>query len=430
MQTDEALIETKDVMSMPEDIVLSVSGVSKKFCRNLKRSMFYGISDIFTELLGLRSSNRRLRKGEFWALSDITFDLRKGEAIGMVGANGAGKTTLLKIISGLIKPDSGIVKIKGKVAPLIALGAGFNPVLSGRENIFVNMGILGLTKAEIVSRFDEVVAFAEIADAIDAPVQTYSSGMSARLGFACAIHTDPDILIIDEVLAVGDIRFRVKCYKRIEKLRKSGTSFILVSHQTQTINSICQKAIYLKTGKAIALGDSPSVVSRYEKELFGRDSSTTNSFLEIERKSPTESHGIDFLCVYFTGEAERQVEFPETGANVCLNLKCVAHRAIENLDVQIIIRRLDADNETILHFSSESSGFCLDVDEGESIITVFLKQFGLVDGNYTAKISLKKGVLEFFDVIESFKFTVVSSASVKFRSLFHQAHEWDVRRLT
>ncbi|MGL5878105.1 MAG: ABC transporter ATP-binding protein, partial [Xenococcaceae cyanobacterium] len=239
---------------LDNEVVLSVEGVSKKFCRDLKRSLLYAVQDIATELVGIRQKSEKLRRDEFWALKDVSFQVRRGEALGLVGPNGSGKSTLLRIISGLIKPDSGFVEIKGRIAPLIALGAGFNPILTGRENIYANMSILGLSKQEIDERFEAVLDFAEIGVAIDAPVQTYSSGMAARLGFACAIYTEPDILLIDEVLAVGDIKFRAKCYRRLAKLREQGTSFILVSHNSHSILSICESAIYLLKGKVVTVG--------------------------------------------------------------------------------------------------------------------------------------------------------------------------------
>lgn len=240
-------ITDKEVTKKSQDsqVLLSVKEVSKKFCRDLKRSLLYGVQDIASEVVGTREKSQRLRQKEFWALKDVSFELRRGEALGLVGANGSGKTTLLRIISGLIKPDSGSVEVKGRVAPLIALGAGFIPILTGRENIYANMSILGLSKKEIDERFQDVIDFAEIGDAIDAPVQSYSSGMAARLGFASAIHTDPDILLIDEVLAVGDIKFKSKCHRRLHELRQNGTSFVLVSHQPQSILNVCNQAVYL-----------------------------------------------------------------------------------------------------------------------------------------------------------------------------------------
>lgn len=259
----------RDIAVEAEDaeVVISVENVSKKFCRDLKRSLLYGIQDIATEVVGRTRKSDALRKSEFWALKDVSFQLRQGQALGLVGSNGAGKSTLLRIISGLIKPDTGCVRIKGRVAPLIALGAGFNPILTGRENIYANMSILGLSTQEIEERFQQVVNFAEIWDAIDAPVQTYSSGMAARLGFACAIHTQPEILLIDEVLAVGDIKFKAKCYRKLDELRQQGTSFVLVNHNPQAILHACDSAIYLVKGNLIAYGRTEMIIEKYEEDL-------------------------------------------------------------------------------------------------------------------------------------------------------------------
>jgi lipopolysaccharide transport system ATP-binding protein len=287
-----------------KEVVISVEQVSKKFCRDLKQSLFYGLQDIATDLIGGKRKSDRLRPGEFWALKDVSFQLRRGEALGLVGANGAGKSTLLRIISGLIKPDTGCVRVKGRVAPLIALGAGFNPILTGRENIYANMSILGLSTQAIKKRFDEVVDFAEIWDAIDAPVQTYSSGMAARLGFACAIHTEPDILLIDEVLAVGDIKFRMKCHRKLAKLRENGTAFVLVSHNPPAILNVCNSAIYLLKGQLIATGDIESVVRKYEEDLClnGIEKSVGSVF--FSRKSKSETLGL--YCFYLVERRTRK----------------------------------------------------------------------------------------------------------------------------
>jgi lipopolysaccharide transport system ATP-binding protein len=191
---------------MSQELLIKVEAVKKKFCRSLRRSLQYGMQDIAADLMGLRMSPK-LRRGEFYAVNGVSFELRRQECLGIIGKNGAGKTTLLKMLNGLIKPDDGAITIRGRVGALIALGAGFNPLLSGRENIYVNGAILGMNKAEINAKRESIIDFAEIGDFIDAPVQSYSSGMVVRLGFAIAIHCHPDSLLLDEVLAVGDTAF-------------------------------------------------------------------------------------------------------------------------------------------------------------------------------------------------------------------------------
>jgi lipopolysaccharide transport system ATP-binding protein len=200
-------------MAIPTAI--AVNGLSKKYCCSLKRSMIYGIQDISRNMIGLSSRPGRLRPGEFWALDDVTFDIQRGETLGVVGPNGSGKTTLLKILNGIFWPDRGHVLIFGKVGALIEIGAGFHPLLTGRENIFVNGAILGMSRREVNDKFDRIVDFADIGDFLDAPVKHYSSGMYVRLGFAIAVHASLDILLVDEVLAVGDEGFQRKCFDKI-----------------------------------------------------------------------------------------------------------------------------------------------------------------------------------------------------------------------
>ena len=194
-----------------EDVLIKVDNVSKKFCRDFKKSLWYGIKDTAADVIhpSRRPQESKLRPSEFWANQNISFEVKRGECLGMIGHNGAGKTTLLKMLNGLIKPDTGSIEMRGRIGALIALGAGFNPILTGRENIYINGSVLGLTRKEIDAKIDDIINFAEIEDAIDAPVRTYSSGMQVRLGFSIASSLDPDILILDEVLAVGDAGFVV-----------------------------------------------------------------------------------------------------------------------------------------------------------------------------------------------------------------------------
>ena len=207
-------------MSGAEELVVC-RGLSKRFCRNLKRSLVYGVRDIAAESVGRRSALGRLRQYEFWALDDVSFTVRRGEMLGLIGQNGSGKSTLLKMLNGLMKPDGGVLTMRGEVQALIELGAGFNPILSGRENVRINASVLGLTKAQIDRVLPSIVEFAGLENFIDAPVQNYSSGMKARLGFAVVSQLDPDVLLIDEVLAVGDTAFQEKCMRRMDALRKS-----------------------------------------------------------------------------------------------------------------------------------------------------------------------------------------------------------------
>ena len=231
-------------MAMDPNVVLKVEGVGKKFCRSIKHVLTYGTVDIAKDFLGISPRSHRLRRGEFWALRGLGFELHRGDTLGLIGPNGSGKSTLLRLINGIFMPDCGEIHIRGKVGALIAVGAGFHPLLTGRENIYVNGQILGMSKREIDGKYEEIVAFADIGDFIDAPVKHYSSGMVVRLGFSVAIHCDPDILLVDEVLSVGDYSFQYKCFEKIKEVKRKGTTIVFVSHNMSAIQSVCEKGIF------------------------------------------------------------------------------------------------------------------------------------------------------------------------------------------
>jgi len=246
------------------ETLVRVDGVSKKFCRSLKKSLWYGMQDIGREITGHRhGGNGELRPDEFWAVKDVSFELKRGECLGLVGHNGAGKTTLLKMLNGLVKPDAGKIEMRGRVGAIIALGAGFNPILTGRENIYVNGSVLGLSKQDIDRRIDEIIEFSEIEEYIDMPVQGYSSGMAVRLGFSIATTIKTDVLILDEVLAVGDENFQAKCFKRIGELLAE-SAVILVSHQAHHIKKNCDVAILLERGRCRVQGAPDDVLKEYK----------------------------------------------------------------------------------------------------------------------------------------------------------------------
>jgi lipopolysaccharide transport system ATP-binding protein len=251
------------------DVVIEVNNISKKFCHNLRRSMFYGTVDVARSMCGISYDRGKLRKAEFWALQDISFDLKRGETLGIIGQNGSGKSTLLRLLNGIFPPDVGKITVRGMMSALIAIGAGFHPHMTGRENIYLNAAILGMTAEEIRSRFDEIVDFAEIGDFIDAPVSTYSSGMYVRLGFAIAVHSYPDILLVDEILSVGDLTFQNKCLRKIFSIKEQGTSIIFVSHAIDSVRIVCDRILLLDHGKVLHLGDKDDGIMKYYSLVRG-----------------------------------------------------------------------------------------------------------------------------------------------------------------
>ena len=203
------------------------------------------------------------KRNVFYALKDVTFTLEKGENLGVVGSNGAGKSTLLSLVSGLCQPNEGDIKVRGSVAPLLELGSGFHPDLTGRENVFLNASLVGMTRKRTVECFDGIVAFSEIGDFIDEPVRTYSSGMTMRLAFAIAIHVEPDVLLVDEVLAVGDQAFQDKCFDRIQSFKEKGRTLLFVSHAPGLVRSFCERCLWLDHGKVMMIGNTDKVLEAY-----------------------------------------------------------------------------------------------------------------------------------------------------------------------
>ena len=282
------------------EVLVKVEGLSKKFCKDLKTSLWYGVQDLVSNIRG-NKNERQLRDKEFWAVKNINFELRRGECLGLIGHNGAGKSTLLKILNGLINPDAGKITIKGNVGALIELGAGFNPILSGRENIYNNGAVLGFNKEEIDSKIENIIDFSEIREFIDMPVQNYSSGMKVRLGFAIAAQMEPDVLIIDEVLAVGDIGFVTKCFKQIDLLLPK-TAVIFVSHSMPMISRISSHILLMEKGVAEYYGeDVPKGINKYYYKFSNTnqiilldDSSISDLKFKIESENNTINWNKDF----------------------------------------------------------------------------------------------------------------------------------------
>jgi lipopolysaccharide transport system ATP-binding protein len=268
------------------DIAISVENLSKRYVighESEQRERYKALRDI----IGREARNfmrkaadlfcgRQIVQGdeveEFWALRDVSFEVKQGEVLGIIGRNGAGKSTLLKILSRITEPTEGRVRLRGRVGSLLEVGTGFHPELTGRENIFLNGAILGMTRREIMRKFDEIVAFAEIERFLDTPVKRYSSGMYVRLAFAVAAHLEPETLVVDEVLAVGDVEFQKKCLGKIDEVsRCEGRTVIFVSHNMSAVNSLCSKGLFLDKGQVREIGDTKSVVSKYLTQQAGND---------------------------------------------------------------------------------------------------------------------------------------------------------------
>lgn len=332
------------------DWAIRVEGVSKKFGLTLRQSMKYGLRDMSQRLLGQASTTGYLREGEFWAVNNVSFEVKRGEALGIMGVNGCGKSTLLRILNGVYAPDRGRASLRGRVGAMIAAGAGFAPMLSGRENVYVNGTLLGLSTHEIDDLMDEIVAFSELGQFIDLPVKNYSSGMYVRLGFAIAALSRPDVLLMDEVLAVGDLNFQKKCFDYILGLKRNGVSIILVSHSPGAIWSVCDKGLFLDRGVAKVFGAVEDVVRAYDNQNSRNSIAAEEEAITLEHdhkpdgdarwSSPHASGTGDAECTSCrlvcpeTGEAIAELPF---GHPLVVELDLVVHKPIEDFILRIVV---------------------------------------------------------------------------------------------
>lgn len=340
--------------------------VSKRFSRRLKSTMWLGLKDLTTRVFHLKPP-QELRQDEFWALKDVSFELKKGESLGIMGVNGSGKTTLLRILTGIFYPDHGEVQIQGRVGALIALGAGFSPLLTGRENIYVNGSMLGMNRDEIRAKEQEIIAFAGLEESIDMPVKHYSSGMYVRLGFAIAAVSQPDVLIIDEALAVGDMNFQKKCFDYLLQLKKKGTSIILVSHSPGAIWSICDRGILLHHGVLEKDGPVEDVIKAYDEKNFLSAQDSQPQELQADysgNKGGTGDVTVDKIWI----ENQKGTELSGVDMNDSFVIKASLH--VKNATDQCILR---------FAFDSAAFRFVSVIDSYE----ITQKLYDLKPGHYT-----------------------------------------------
>src|SRR5471032_53850 len=280
MRREVFLRELRMKRYMSEHLAIEASGISKGFASyarsadRLKRGILGVVSRLSPYAAARRAAHRRANalSSVFWALQDVSFAVTSGETVGIVGRNGSGKSTLLQIVCGTLAPTSGSIEVKGRVAAFLELGSGFDVEYSGRENIYLNAQLYGLSRKQIDDRYDDIVGFADIGDFVDQPVKTYSSGMFVRLAFAAQANLKPEILIVDEALAVGDALFQKRCYDRIEKLTSNGTTLLFVSHDEESVRTLTQRAIFLSNGKIHSIGTSADVILDYRRNLHEQES--------------------------------------------------------------------------------------------------------------------------------------------------------------
>lgn len=350
--------------------------VSKKYKLGLART---SLPSLVSQQL-----KRSLRRGAaesaqdqiHWALKDVSFELAAGESMALVGPNGAGKTTILKLLARITKPTSGKVTTRGQLSALIELGAGFHPDLTGRENIFLNGTILGLERKEIERRFDEIVAFSELERFIETPVKRYSSGMVVRLGFAVASCIAPDILLVDEVLAVGDAAFQEKCLKRIQQLVRNGTSIIFVSHNLYLVRVVCETALYLHRGEVQAIGETGEVIARYERALH-EERARKFQLTPEQREDRTEIEITAVRVLPANGHASSALRSDQSAQ---VQIHYVAHRAVGPVSVAAHIMRSDGVTCAMLRTSLDDVQVSL--ERGKGVVTITLDPLQLVSGTY------------------------------------------------
>lgn len=357
--------------------VIRFMNVSKRYNLGLTRTSLPSVVSQWAKqaLRGGNSSDRRYH----WALRDVSFELEKGQSLALVGPNGAGKSTILKLLAKITNPTSGKAEVNGQLSALIELGAGFHPDLTGRENIFLNGTILGLTYKDIQRRYDEIVAFSEIEEFIDTPVKRYSSGMTVRLGFAVASCIEPDILLVDEVLAVGDASFRQKCIERIKTLLNNGTSLIFVSHDMGLVRAVCERAIYIDHGQVQNTGTSGEIIDIYNQVL---DRQRIEKMNRADGSADDVEGGVEVTKVEALGADGEPVREIYGDEPIEIRVKYTAYKNLGKSNAIILIYR--SDGLMCANMRSYLDGYPMTIEKGEGEYSVKLNPLQLFGGTYYA----------------------------------------------
>ena len=330
-----------------------------------------------------RLKRLRRRKQEFWALRDVSFGVERGEALGIIGHNGAGKSTILKLLSGITTPTTGEITINGRLAALIEVGSGFHPDLTGRENVFLNGSILGMRRREIAEKLESIIDFAGVRDFIDVPVKRYSSGMYVRLGFSIAAHLDPDILLLDEVLAVGDAGFQEKCLRRLGELERAGKTIIFISHDLSAVERLCDRVLLVQQGRIIADGSPRQVIAEYRQSGVNFVASTPPAI-----HGGTISKRAEITSLNFFDEGGREAATLSTGECLTVRVECQANDRIADAVINVLF--YDGAGKLDCHFTSLATAERLELKSGRHVYEFHCPVLGLLPGTYYVDATIER----------------------------------------
>lgn len=376
----------------------------------------------------IRWVQRRIQYDEFWALQGVNLQVRRGEVLGIIGRNGAGKSTLLKVISRVLRPTQGRVQVRGRVAPLLEFGAGFHPELTGRENVFLNGALLGFSHAEMQAKFDQIVDFAELWDFIDAPLRTYSSGMIARLGFAVASDVNPDILIVDELLSVGDTAFQQKSAERISEFHKNGVTILFVSHDLDAIRNLCDQAIWLNQGQVVASGATDEVVEAYLTSVTAKEEARLAA--EQSNTSREDGREVSIVNVQFLDANGSVSHTFASGSPLVARIRYRARQRIKKPVFGVALYRSDGTH--INGPNTRLADYAIDWIEGEGEIDYVVPSLPLLEGSYefSAAIYDYNCIRSYATRHRDFKFLVRRGAVKENYGLVYIPARWEHRRLS
>ncbi|QDU34451.1 Teichoic acids export ATP-binding protein TagH [Poriferisphaera corsica] len=367
------------------DPVIQVNNLSKLYNRGQQSTIHKNFVDTFSNLINFRNRQKNTtnkKENQFWALDNINFSLASGECLGIIGHNGAGKSTLLKILSRITAPTQGRIEIAGRVASLLEVGTGFHPELTGRENIFLNGTVLGMTRSEVKRKLDEIIEFSGVAEALDTPVKRYSSGMRVRLAFAVAAHLDPEILIVDEVLAVGDMDFQKKCLGKMQQAYKEDRTVLFVSHNLSAVQSLCTRCIWLDNGQIRAMGDTADVIEQYLATASDRSSCDTKN-----NKRYYDKHGIDARITRIEPSMQHNAGFYyKQPLSFKIHIDAKSHHFNQRFRASIH----DLSGGTIItNFSTPNISL---TPERDNVFTLTIHEENLVPGSYKLSLSIGQGM--------------------------------------